>query len=129
MKPYSELKNIGFTRKTIIKNHNSLVDYVQFAEINNCELIFNVDVFKPKIAEFQIYGYTDHLNNSEFTEKLKELKSYNIDISYYGFSKMINTKKEKFNSIQELEQTLREFTHIIKNIKYEPIPIKEWKQI
>ncbi|SFS81386.1 hypothetical protein [Lutibacter maritimus] len=127
-KPYSELKNIGFTRKTIKPNHNSLIDYVQFAKINDCELIFDIDIMNPKIAEFQIYGYTN-LNNSEFTEKFKELKSNNIDISYFGFSKMINTKKEKFNSIQELEQTLREFTHIVKKIKYDPIPIKEWKKI
>lgn len=74
-KPFSELQKIGFNRKTVKPNHNSLVDYVQFAEINGCEIIFDVDINKSKVAEFQIYGYTQHLSNSEFTQK----------INHYGF--------------------------------------------
>jgi hypothetical protein len=128
-KPYSELEKIGFNKKTIKPNHNSLVDYVTVAKINGCEMIFDIDINKSKIAEFQIYGFTNHLNNSEFSKKLDELKSHNIDFSYFGFTKKINTKKERLNSIQELEKVLTEFTHIVKKIKYEPIPITERKKI
>ena len=126
-KPYSELEKIGFNKKTIKLNHNNLVDYVIVAKINGCEIIFDIDINKSKIAEFQIYGFTNHLDNSEFSKKLDELKSFNIDFSYFGFTKKINTKNERLNSIQELEKTLTEFTHIVKKIKYEPIPITEWK--
>jgi hypothetical protein len=126
-KPYSELEKIGFNKKTIKPNHNSLVDYVTVAEINGCEIIFDIDINKSKIAEFHIYGFTNHLNNSEFSKKLDELKSFNIDFCYFGFTKKINTKNERLNSIQELEKTLTEFTHIVNKIKYEPIPITEWK--
>jgi hypothetical protein len=128
-KPYSELEKIGFNKKTIKPNHNSLVDYVAVAEINGCEMIFDIDINKSKIAEFQIYGFTNHLNSSEFSKKLAELKSHNIDFSYFGFTKKINIKQERLNSIQELEKILTEFTHIAKKIKYEPIPITEWKKI
>jgi len=128
-KPYSELEKIGFNKKTIKPNHNSLVDYVTVAEINGCEMIFDIDINKSKIAEFQIYGFTNHLNSSEFSNKFDELKSHNIDFRYFGFTKKINTKKERLNSIQELEKVLTEFTHIVKKIKHEPIPITEWKKI
>lgn len=128
-KPYSELEKIGFNKKTIKPNHNSLVDYVAVAEINGCEMVFDIDINKSKIAEFQIYGFTNHLNSSEFSKKLAELKSHNIDFSYLGFTKKINTKKERLNTIQELEKILTEFTNIAKKIKYEPIPISEWKKI
>ena len=128
-KPYSELEKIGFNRKTIKRNHNSLADYVQFAEINGCELIFDMDINKSNVAEFHIYGYTNHLNSSEFSQKLKELKSHNIDFSNFGFTKMINLKKEPLRSIQELQKTLIEFTYIVKAFRYEPIPITEWEQI
>ena len=126
-KPYSELEKIGFNKKTIKLNHNNLVDYVIVAKINGCEIIFDIDINKSKIAEFQIYGFTNHLDNSEFSKKLDELKSFNIDFSYFGFTKKINTKNERLNSIQELEKTLTEFTHIVKKIKYAPIPRTEWK--
>ncbi len=125
--PFSELEKIGFTKRIVKRNHNSLKDYVQYAEINGCEMIFDLDIKKPKIAEFQILGLTNHLSTSEFSQKLRELKSKNIDISYYCFTKTINTKKDVLNSIQELEKILTEFTHIVKKLKYQPIPITEWK--
>jgi len=54
---------------------------------------------------------------------MKELKSFNIDFNSYGFTKMINTRREKLISVQQLEKALVEFTHIVKRLKYEPIPI------
>jgi hypothetical protein len=43
--------------------------------------------------------------------------------------KKIDTRKEKLNSIQELEKILTELTHIVKKEKYEPIPITEIKPV
>ena len=130
-KPYSELSKIGFNKKTIVSNHNSLVDYVLFTEINDCEIVFNVDLNKSKIAEFKIYANTEFtkLSYSEYSNELKLLKTHNIDYEYSGFTKRINTRKEKFNSIQELEKTLLEFTNIVKKYKYEPILISEWEKV
>ncbi|TYC14754.1 hypothetical protein ES677_05080 [Bizionia gelidisalsuginis] len=128
-KPYSELEKIGFTKKTIKTNHNSLVDYVQFAEINGSEIIFDINIRKPKIAEFSIYGLTNHLNSKEYLQKAKELDYLKIDFSRYAFTKSIDTKKEKLNSIQELEKILMELTHIAKKEKYEPISITETKPV
>ncbi len=128
-KPYSELEKIGFTKKTIKTNHNSLVDYVQFAEINGCEVIFDINIRKPKIAEFSIYGFTNHLNSKEYSQKTKEYDYSNIDFSRHSFTKSINTRKEKLNSIQELEKILTELTHIAKKEKYESIPIMETKPV
>jgi len=48
--PYSELEKIGFNKKTIIKNHNSLRDYVPFGEINGIQIILNVDIRKPNVV-------------------------------------------------------------------------------
>jgi len=127
--PLSKLNKIGFTNRTIRRNHNSLVDYVQYAEINDCVLVFDINIKNPKIAEFQIYGYTDHLSSSEFTQKLKELKLHSIDLSYTGFKKLIDTKNGQVKSIQELEKTLIEFTHIVKKLKYKPISITEWESV
>ncbi|WP_090841482.1 hypothetical protein [Olleya namhaensis] len=128
-KPYSELEKIGFTKRTIKTNHNSLVDYVQFAEINGCEITFDIDIKKPKTAEFSIYGLTNHLNSKEYLQKAKEYDYSNIDFSRYSFTKKIDTRKEKLNSIQELEKILTELTHIVKKEKYEPIPITEIKPV
>ena len=128
-KPYSELEKIGFTKKTIKTNHNSLVDYVQFAKINGCEIIFDINIRKPKIAEFSIYGLTNHLSSKEYLQKAKEYDYSNIDFSRYSFTKSIDTRKEKLNSIQQLEKILTELTHIVKKEKYEPIPITETKPV
>jgi len=128
-KPYSELEKIGFIKKAIKPNHNSLVDYVQFAEINGCEITFDINIRKPKTAEFSIYGLTNHLNSKEYLQKAKEYDYSNIDFSRYSFTKKIDTKKEKLNSIQELEKILTELTHIVKKEKYEPIPITETKPV
>jgi len=127
--PYSDLKKIRFIKKMIVSNHNNLVDYIQFAEINGCEIIFDVNINKPKVVEFRILGITGGLSSSEFIQKSKELAIHNIDFSFYGFTKRINTKKENLSSIQELESNLKEFTHIVKKIKYEPILITEWELI
>ncbi len=128
-KPYSELEKIGFTKKAIKTNHNSLVDYVQFAEINGCEIIFDINITKPNIAEFSVYGLTNHLNSKEYLQKAKEYDYSNIDFSRYSFTKSIDTKKEKLNSIQQLEKILTELTHFVKKEKYEPIPITETKPV
>lgn len=126
-KPYSDLEKIGFTNKTTRANHNSLLDYVHYGNINECEIVFDVDVKKPKVAEFQIYGRTWDLENSEFLQKAKELKSHNIDFSPFGFKKHINTKTEEPISIQQLEKILMEFTNMVKKLKYQPIPVSEWE--
>ena len=128
-KPYSEMGKIGFTKIAIKTNHNSLVDYIKFAEINECQITFDVDLRKPKIAEFSIYGLTDHLNSKDYMRKAKEYDYSNIDFSRYSFTKRIDTRKEKLNSIQELEKILTELTHIAKKEKYEPIPITEIKPV
>ncbi|MFY7669683.1 hypothetical protein ACOSP6_01210 [Tenacibaculum sp. MEBiC06402] len=128
-KPYSELEKIGFTKKAIKTNHNSLVDYIKFAEINECQVAFDIDIRKPKIAEFSIYGMTDHLNSKDYLRKAKEYDYSNIDFSRYSFTKRIDTRKQKLNSIQELEKILVELTHIVKKEKYEPIPITEIKPV
>ncbi|NRD22368.1 hypothetical protein HNV10_03890 [Winogradskyella litoriviva] len=128
-KPYSEMEKIGFTKSVIKTNHNSLVDYIKFAEINECQITFDVDLKKPKVAEFSIYGLTEHLNSKEYLQKAKEYNHSNIDFSRYSFTKRIDTRKEKLNSIQELEKILTELTHIVKKEKYEPILITEIKPV
>ena len=126
-KPFSDLEKIGFTNKTTRANHNSLLDFVHFGQINECEIVFDIDIKRPKIAEFQIYGRTWDLENAEFLQKSKELKSHNIDFNPLGFKKYIDTKTKKPFSTQELEKVLIEFTHIVKKLKYKPIPLKEWE--
>ena len=127
-KPYNELSKIGFTKNITRKNSNGLVDYVLVAEINECEIIFDLNMKNSKIVEFEIYGFTNHLSNQEFLKKIHELKSNNIDFNYFGFTKKINTKKEVFNSIQQLEKALIEYTYIVRKIKFEPIPYSENKK-
>ena len=128
-KPYSELGKIGFTKRAVKTNHNSLKDYVLFGEINGCQITFDIYVRTPKIVEFSIYGLTDHLNSKEYLQKAKEYDYSNIDFTRYSFTKQIDTRKEKLNSIQELEKILMELTHIAKKEKYEPIPITEIKPV
>lgn len=128
-KPYSELEKIGFTKRAIKTNHNSLKDYALLGEINGCQIIFDIYVREPKIAEFSIYGLTNHLKSKEYLQKAKEYDYSNIDFSRYSFTKKIDTRKEKLNSIQELEKILTELTHIVKKEKYEPIPITEIKPV
>jgi len=128
-KPYSELKKIGFTKKAVKKNHNSLKDYVLFVEINGYQIMFDIYVRTPKIVEFSIYGLIDHLNSKEYLQKAKEYDNSNIDFTRYSFTKQIDTKKEKLNSIQELEKILTELTHIAKKEKLKPIPITEIKPV
>ena len=113
--------------KEIRLNHNSLLDYVRYARINDCEIIFDVDIKRPSVAEFQIYGRTWGLDNSEFLQKSKELKSYNIDLSPIGFKKYINIKTEQLHSIGEIEKVLMEFSYLAKKLKYESIPVSEWE--
>jgi hypothetical protein len=124
-RPYSELKKIGFTKKVIKPNHNSLVDYVMFTEINGCQVAFDINIRTPKVAEFSIYGLTNHINSKDYWKKAKEYDTLNIDFSRYAFTKRIHTKKQKLNSIQELEKLIIELTHIAKKERYEPIPITE----
>lgn len=126
-KPYNELSKIGFNKKFIRKNYNGLFDFALVAKINGCEMIFDINMNNSKIAEFQIYGFTNHLTNQEYLIKIEELKSKNIDFNYFGFTKKINIKKELFYSIQELENVLIEYTHIVKKIKFESIPYSENK--
>lgn len=128
-KPYSELDKIGFTKRAVKTNHNSLKDYVLFGEINGCQITFDIYVRTPKIVKFSIYGLTDHLSSKEYLQKAKEYDYSNIDFSRYAFSKSIDTRKEKLKSIQELEKILVELTHIVKKEKYEPIPITEIKPV
>jgi len=128
-KPYSELEKIGFTKRAVKTNHNSLKDYVLFGEMNGCQIIFDIYVRTPKIVEFSVYGLTDHLNSKEYLQKAKEYDYLNIDFTRYSFTKQIDTRKEKLNSIQELEKILTELTHIAKKEKYEPIPITEAKPV
>ena len=125
--PYSDLKKIGFINKTKRANHNGLLDFVDYGEINECQIVFDVDIKNPKVAEFQIYGRTWDLSSSEFLQKSKELNSYNIELNSLGFKKRINTNTEQLNSIGELEKILMEFTHIAKKIKYKSIPLSEWE--
>jgi hypothetical protein len=127
--PYSKLQTIGFTKKTTRKNHNGLVDIVPFAQFNGCELIFDIDRKNPNVVEFHIFGLTNHSNNSEFKQNLKDLKLYNIDFGYFGFAKEINTNKEQLNSIQELQHILTEFTEIVKKFNYNPIQVTEWNKV
>ena len=121
--PYCELKKIGFNKKTIKSNHNSLVDYVTFAVINDCEIFFDIEIDKPKVALFTIYTINDYLGTEDF---LDELHHYNIEYRWCCFTKEIKTNKEKFNSIQNLEKELIEFTHIVKKLKSKPISVTEW---
>ena len=126
-KPYSELKKIGFDKKTIESNHNGLVDYVSFACINDCEIIFDLEITRPKVAIFTIYAITDHLETEDFLTKMDELHYHNIKFRRYSFAREIKINKEKMNSIQKLEKELIEFTHIVKKIKYKPVPVTEWE--
>ena len=124
--PYSELEKIGFNKKTIIKNHNSLRDYVPFGEVNGIQIILNVDIRKPNVVEFTTYCNTLNLTSNHFFQKVSELKAKNIELGSHTFTKRIDTKKEKI-SIQNLEIMLSELTHIVKINKFEPIIITEWK--
>ena len=126
-KPYSELKKIGFTKKMIKTNQNGLLYYSDFAEINDCIVIFDVYGEKPKVAEFSIYGTTLHLTNKEYTQKISEYNFRNIDFSHTSFSRNIDTKRESLNSIKELEKKLVELTHMAKKEKYKPTLIEEHK--
>ncbi|WP_409446064.1 hypothetical protein [Mariniflexile rhizosphaerae] len=128
-KPYSDLEKIGFNKRAIKTNHNSLKDYVLFGEINGCQITFDIDIYKPRIAEFAIYGLTNNLNSKDYLQKAQEYDYSNIDFTRYSFTKKIDTRKEKLNSIQELEKILTELTHIVKKEKYEPIPITEAKPV
>mgnify|MGYP003653325760 CR=1 FL=1 len=128
-RPYSELEKIGFTKRTVKTNHNSLKDYVSFTEINDCHITFDISIYKPKIAEFTIYGMTKHLNSKDYLQKAKEFDYLNIDFTRYSFTKKIDVRKEKLNSIQELEKILTELTHIAKKEKYEAIPVTEVKPV
>ncbi len=120
--PYSELEKIGFNKKTIIKNHNSLKDYVPIGEINGIQIILNVDIRKPNVVEFITYCNTFNLNSKQFSEKFKELKHKNIELGFYSLTKKVDLKREKI-SIQNLEMMLSELTHIVKMNKFEPIMI------
>ena len=124
--PYSELEKIGFNKKALIQNHNSLKDYVPFGEINGIQIILNVDIQKSKVVEFTTYCNTFNLNNRQFSEKFNELKHKNIELNFYSLTMKIDTKREKI-SIQNLEMMLRELTHIVKINKFEPILITELK--
>lgn len=126
-KPYSELEEIGFTKKAIKANHNGLIDYCMFAEINECKVVFDINRTTPNTAEFSIYGTTDHLNSKEFMQKIKAYKPVDIDVSINAFTKKIHTTKEKLNSVEVLERVLIEFTDLVKKEKYKPIPIIEIK--
>ena len=126
-KPYSELEKIGFNRKTLIKNHNSLKDYVLYGEINGIQILMNVDVNKSNVAEFTTYCNTFNINSNQFSLKFNELKHRNIELGFYSLTKKINTKKEKI-SIQNLETILNELTDIVKVNNFNPIQITEWKE-
>lgn len=125
--PYSELEKIGFNKKTIIKNHNSLSDYVPLGEINGIQIILNVDIRKSNVVEFTTYCNTFNLNSKQFAEKFNELKHKNIELSLATLTKKIDTKREKI-SIQNLEMMLSELTHIVKINRFEPIMITEWEK-
>ena len=111
------MKKIGFDKKTIKSNHNGLVDYVSFARINDCEIIFDLEITRPKVAIFTIYAITDHLETEDFLTKMDELHYHNIKFRRYSFAREIKINKEKMNSIQKLEKELIEFTHIVKKNK------------
>ncbi|WP_298427395.1 hypothetical protein [uncultured Kordia sp.] len=124
-KPFSALETIGFTHKVIKSNHNSLVDYAHIAEINECQIVFDVEINKPKIATFTIYGRTSHLTTKEYVQKAMDYEYSNIEFSPSSFTKKINTKNETIQSVQQLQSILQEFTHIVKKEKYEPIVITD----
>lgn len=126
LKPYSELEQIGFNKKTIIKNHNSLKDYVSFGEINGIQILLNVDIRKSKVVNFTTYCNTFNLSNKQFSDKFNELKHKNIELSFYSLTKSIDTKTEKI-TIQNLKMILSELSQIVKTNKFEPIIITEWE--
>ena len=124
--PYSELEKIGFNKKALIENHNSLKDYVPFREIDGIQIILNVDIRKSKVVKFTTYCNTLNLNSQQFSKKFNELKHKNIELSFYSLTLKIDTKREKI-SIQNLEMMLSELTYIVKINKFEPILITELK--
>ncbi|MBA4153162.1 hypothetical protein [Flavobacterium sp.] len=126
--PFSELEKIGFSKKTLITNHNSLKDYVPFTEINGIQLLIDIDITKPTIAEFTTYCSTFNLTHEQFSEKFNELKYKNIELGPNYLTKKIDTRKEKI-SIQNLEKMLLDLTHIVKTNKFEPVMLKEWKEL
>ena len=118
LNPYSEIDKIGFSKKRFRNKHDFFVcNYV--AIINDFVIIFDVDIKKPEIAVFRIKGYFKEISFSDGRRLSKEFASKNIIISASFFERRINTKKEKINSIQELEQILIDFTDSVKNVGYE----------
>jgi len=122
-KPYAELATIGFTNEILKANHNSLVDYVRVAEINGFHIMFDVNLSAPKTASFTIYGTIQDLDRKQYVQKAMDYTYKSIDFSSGSFTRMIHTKKEQVQSIQQLEKILTEFTHIVKQERFEPVSL------
>ena len=126
--PFSEIDKIGFCKKTLITNHNSLKDYVRFAEIDGIQILLNVDIKNANIAEFTTYCNTFNLTNQQFSQKFEELKHKNIELGFYSLTKKINIRKEKL-SIQNLQVALSNLSTIVKINNFEPILIEDWENV
>ncbi|WP_298512702.1 hypothetical protein [uncultured Kordia sp.] len=121
--PFSELASIGFVEKTLKTNHNSLVDHVVVAEINDLHIAFDVDLHTPKTATFTVYGSIYDMNSKEYIQKAKDYAYKNIDFTPGSFTRMIHTKKESVQSIQQLQKVLVEFTHIVKKERFQSLAL------
>ena len=77
--PFSELEKIGFTKRIVKRNHNSLKDYVQYAEINGCEMIFDLD------GGYNVQVTQTALNSDDQTTSSGSF-NYNIEDHTIGFN-------------------------------------------
>lgn len=124
--PFSEIKKLGFNKKALIFSHLGYIDYTICGEINGLQIVFYVENGNKNIAIFRIFGKTKYNSFSEIHKKNKELQHLDIQLCYDNIEKRIDLKKNDFDSVTEIENMLREFTHIAKMTIIELIPKDEF---
>ncbi len=124
--PFSEIKKLGFDKKILIFSHLEYIDYTICGEINNFQVVFIAENNNKNIAVFRIFGKVIYNSFSEIHKKNKELQHLDIQLSFDNIEKRIDLKKNDFRSITEIENILREFTHIARMTIIEPIPKDEF---
>lgn len=125
-KPFSEMKRMGFNKNTLVFSHLEYLDCTIYGEVNELQIIFFVENNNKNIAIFRIFGILKYDSFTEIHRKNKELQHLSINLSYDNIEKRIDLKDNSVGSVTELENTLKEFTHIAKMIIIEPIPKEEF---
>ena len=126
-KPFSELKNYGFTEA--LKNENakwSFSELILKGEIEGFLVRAEVDTqYAPNVIRFQALTVEEVIGKAEVFRLNRKFRSEDIDFDFEGLTKKVAIQDKRYSTIGELMTELRRFIRTLKREKFKSIKMTE----